>query len=191
MVFGRVAGEQAAQFARSAQPAKRAVLTAHAAEAASRILALLASDKSERVAVLRDELGDCMEEGVGIYRTESGMQQASAKLAELRARYRRGVKLDDHSRAFNTEWLCAIELGFMLDVAEAMAHAALARRESRGAHVRLDAYNERDDAHYLHHSLAFYGGDGPPRIGTAPVVITKSPPRTRSYGGAGKQAVLT
>jgi fumarate reductase flavoprotein subunit len=109
----------------------------------------------------------------------------------LRHRYRSGVKLDDRSRAFNTEWLSVIELGFMLEVAEAMAHSALQRRESRGAHVRLDDYKTRDDENFLKHSLATYAGDGPPAIGYAPVVITKSQPKTRSYGGAGQQAVLT
>ena len=79
----------------------------------------------------------------------------------------------------------------MLEVAEAMAHAALQRRESRGAHVRLDAYSTRDDTHYLAHSLAFQGGDGAPQIRQAPVVITRSPPQTRHYGGAGDKAVLT
>jgi fumarate reductase flavoprotein subunit len=191
VVFGKVAGEQAARYVRSVQPAKGAIVKAQAADAAVKVLAALACDKGERVAVLRDEMGDCMEAGVGIYRTEAGMRAACGKLAELRARYRRGVKLDDHSRAFNTEWLSAIELGFMLEVAEAMAHVAQARQESRGAHMRLDKYNQRDDENFLHHSLAMYGGDGSPRIGTAPVVITKSQPRARSYGGAGKQVVLT
>jgi fumarate reductase flavoprotein subunit len=79
----------------------------------------------------------------------------------------------------------------MLEVAEAMAHSAYQRKESRGAHVRLDDYKTRDDANYLVHSLATYGGDGPPGISYAPVVITTSQPGTRSYGGAGERAVLT
>jgi fumarate reductase flavoprotein subunit len=141
--------------------------------------------------VLRDEMGDTMEAGVGIYRSADGMQQACNKLAELRDRYRRGVKLDDRNRAFNTEWLSTIELGFTLEVAEAMAHSALGRRESRGAHVRLDEYKTRDDENFLQHSLARYTGDGPPSISLAPVTITKSQPRTRSYGGEGKKAVMT
>ena len=79
----------------------------------------------------------------------------------------------------------------MLEVAEAMAHAALQRRESRGAHVRLDQYGTRDDEHFLVHSLAFHGGDGAPQIRQAPVVITRSAPQMRHYGGAGDKAVLT
>jgi len=109
----------------------------------------------------------------------------------LRDRARSGIRLDDRSRAFNTEWLSAIELGFMLEIGEAMAHSALQRRESRGAHVRLDDYKTRDDEHFLAHSLAQHNGDGPPTIGYAPVVITTSQPKIRHYGGAGVQVVLT
>ena len=119
------------------------------------------------------------------------MRATCDTLAELRERYRAGIRLDDRSRAFNTEWLSAIELGFMLEVAEAMAHSAYHRKESRGAHVRLDEYRTRDDERYLSHSLASYSGDGPPTIDYAPVTITRSQPKTRSYGGAGQQAVLT
>jgi fumarate reductase flavoprotein subunit len=101
------------------------------------------------------------------------------------------VHLDDRSRAFNTEWLTAIELGFMLDVAEALAQSALARRESRGAHVRNDGFEARDDANFLKHSLAYFNGDAAPRLDTMPVKITKSPPKARVYGGEGKKAEMT
>ena len=119
------------------------------------------------------------------------MKTTCDKLDELRERYRRGIKLDDASRVFNTEWMSAIELGFTLDVAQAIAHSAMNRRESRGAHQRLDEYRERDDSQFLSHSLARYTDDGAPRVEYQPVVITKSQPRKRVYGGAGKQAVLT
>ena len=119
------------------------------------------------------------------------MRAACDQLAGLRGRWRAGLRLDDRSRVFNTEWLAAIELGFMLEVAEAMAHAALQRRESRGAHVRLDAFQARDDRNFLAHSLAWWQGEAPPRIEHAPVVITRSPPQTRHYGGAGDRAQLT
>jgi fumarate reductase flavoprotein subunit len=101
------------------------------------------------------------------------------------------VRLDDRSRAFNTEWLTTIELGFSLQVAEAMAHSALKREESRGAHVRLDSFTQRDDEKFLCHSLAHAQGDGPPRITHGPVTITRSSPRTRAYGGAGERVELT
>jgi fumarate reductase flavoprotein subunit len=132
-----------------------------------------------------------MEAGVGIYRTADAMSATCAALADLRARCRNGIRLDDHSRAFNTEWLGAIELSGMLEVAEALAHSALARRESRGAHMRLDGFETRDDSAFLAHSLAFRQGTDVPRIEHAPVTITKLPPRARVYGGAGKQVQLT
>lgn len=191
VVFGKVAGEQAALHARTVSNAGSANVHRQAEASATAALALLRQETGERLATLRNELGDTMEAGVGIFRLESGMRVACDKLAELRDRYRRGIRLDDRSRSFNTEWLSTIELGFMLEIGEAMAHSARNRKESRGAHVRLDEYATRDDAHYLMHTLAHRTGDGPPSISYAPVVITKSPPRTRSYGGGGVQAVLT
>ncbi|HYL90890.1 MAG TPA: fumarate reductase (quinol) flavoprotein subunit [Burkholderiales bacterium] len=189
VVFGRVAGESAADYARSARATQSVQAMAEASAASFN--ALLKNDQGERLATLRDEMRDAMETGVGIYRTADGMRAACHKLAQLRERYRRGVKLDDRARAFNTEWLGAIELGFMLEVAEALAHSALARRESRGAHMRLDGYEQRDDENFLKHTLAHRAGDGVPRIDYQPVTITKSQPRARHYGGAGKQAVMT
>jgi fumarate reductase flavoprotein subunit len=99
--------------------------------------------------------------------------------------------LDDRSLAFNTEWLSAIELECMLEVAEAMAYSALFRTESRGAHMRLDGYESRDDTNFLRHSLARHRGDAAPAIDTMPVEITKSQPKVRVYGGAGVQAEMT
>jgi len=191
LVFGRVAGERAAAYARSAPAASGDSVRKQAEAAGARLVGLLKGGGGERVAVLRKEMGEAMETGVGIYRTGEGIKIACEKLAELRQRYRRGVKLDDASRIFNTEWMSAIELGFTLEVAEAIAHSALNRKESRGAHQRLDEYRERDDVNFLSHSLACFAGDGAPRIEYQPVVITKSQPRKRVYGGEGKQAVLT
>jgi fumarate reductase flavoprotein subunit len=191
VVFGKVAGVRAAAYARATPAANPDGVRRQAEASAAQCLGLLGAESGERVATLRDEMGDAMEAGVGIFRTSAGLRTACDKLAELRARYRAGVRLDDRSRAFNTEWLAAIELGFMLEVAETMAHSACQRRESRGAHMRLDEYQSRDDALYLMHSLASRTGDGPPRISYAPVTITSSPPRTRSYGGAGARVELT
>jgi fumarate reductase flavoprotein subunit len=142
-------------------------------------------DGGERIATLRREMAQTMEEGCGIYRTAAAMQATCDKLAELKERLPR-VRLDDRSRGWNTEWLLAIELGYQLDVAQAMAHSALQRRESRGSHQRLDGHEQRDDVNFLQHSLASYRGDEPPRIHYAPVKITRSPPGVRAYGAAGE-----
>jgi fumarate reductase flavoprotein subunit len=191
VVFGHVAGDEAAEHAHTRPRADGAVTRRLGEARAAQLQALLNVDVGERLATLRDAMMDSMEAGVGIYRAADTMSATCAALADLRARCRRGVRLDDRSRAFNTEWLGAIELAGMLDVAEALAHSALARRESRGAHMRLDGFEARDDNAFLKHSLAFRQGDEAPRIEHAPVTITKLPPRARVYGGAGKQAELT
>ena len=189
-VFGRVAGEDAARFARDAKPADADALTRAADAIERRAMALLTGeDGRDRIATLRDAMGDTMEEGVGIFRSAKGMQASCDKLAELKERYRR-VHLDDRTRSFNTEWLTAIELGFQLDVAEAMAWSALERKESRGAHKRLDQFDKRDDERFLQHTLAFHQPDGPPRLDYEPVNITRLPPAERVYGGAAKKGVL-
>lgn len=196
LVFGRVAGEGAARVAQQMGRGKQtAAMTAKAEEAERKAMALLDAGRgkrpnAERPAAIREAMKLTMEEGVGIYREHDSMQATCDKLAELRERYR-NVALDDHSQLFNTEWLNTIELGFSLEVAQAMAHSAILRKESRGAHQRLDGYTERDDENFLCHSLANYAGDDAPRITNQPVVITKSAPRARVYGGSGKKAEMT
>lgn len=191
LVFGKVAGESAARHARNAGRCNDALVQKQAEASAGRVERLLANTSGERVATLRDGMHDAMEAGVGIYRHADSLTVACNAIGELRERYQRGVRLDDHSRVFNTEWLAAIELGYTLQVAQAMAHAASCRHESRGAHVRLDQFSERDDENFLKHSLAYCNGGNVPRIEHAAVTITKSAPKTRVYGGAGAQAQLT
>lgn len=194
LVFGKVAGEGAAQTAieMAHVGAGSTAVEKQAADAEKRIMALLdPAKKGERLATIRDEMRATMETNVGIYRDETGMRVACDKLGELRDRYRKGIQLDDHSLAFNTEWLTSIELGFSLEVAECMAHSAINRKESRGAHQRLDGYEARDDENFMKHSLAHRQGDGAPSIDLQPVVITKSQPRARVYGGEGKKAEMT
>jgi fumarate reductase flavoprotein subunit len=190
-VFGKPAGENAARYARSVTHSSSSVVEKQAQAAAEIVLSLLKRERGERLATIRDEMHDAMEAGVRIYRKADSMQIACDKVGELRERYRKGVKLDDSTRAFNTEWLTAIELGFTLDVAEVIAHSALNRRESRGSHSRLDEYQERDDVNFLKHTVAHYNGTGAPRIEYTPVTITKSQPKQRVYGGAGKKAEMT
>jgi fumarate reductase flavoprotein subunit len=181
VVFGARAGRSAAAFAR-AHP--RPATGAKAAEPAqARLRELFARDGgSDTVFGLRKAMNDTMESGAGIYRSADTLRQTCGVLADLRARYRR-IQLQDRSNVFNTDLIQTLELGCMLDVAEAMAHSALERKESRGSHQRLE-YPKRDDAQYLKHSLACYRGADPPSIGYLDVVITRSPPAERVYGGA-------
>ncbi|CAG0984681.1 fumarate reductase flavoprotein subunit [Burkholderiales bacterium] len=187
-VFGRVAGEEAARCARTTPRVDTATLTRQAENAVARVRELVVrSDGRERLSTVRKEMAQSMENGCGIYRTGPEMQATCDKLAELRERYR-GVKLDDTSTAWNTEWLNAVELGYQLEVAQAIAHSALAREESRGAHQRIDGFAQRDDVRFLKHTLARYGGAQAPGIGYGDVKITRSPPGTRAYGAAGEHA---
>ena len=188
LVFGKVAGDEAAAYVKTVGHGDVKRLGALADDAQARALAIVARrDGSERVATLRREMAKSMEDGCGIYRTAETMRATCDKLAELKQRYK-NVRLDDQSKAWNTDWLLAIELGFLLDVAQAMAHSALSRKESRGSHQRLDGHEQRDDVNYLQHSLANYAGDDSPRIDYGPVKITTSQPGTRAYGAAGEQA---
>jgi len=191
VVFGKAAGTNAAQYVKSVAAPKADALRSQAEAIEKRLLGLLGRDSGERFATIRDEMHEAMETGVGIYRKADGMRKACEQIAALRDRYRRGVRLDDRNRAFNTEWLSVIELGFTLEVAEAIAQSALNRKESRGAHTRLDEYKERDDVNFLKHTLAYHAGDGPPRLEYSPVTITKSQPKSRVYGGEGKKVELT
>lgn len=183
-VFGKVAGEDALKVAQSRSHSLSTEQIAALAEQSYAPYAALLNktDGTESPAEIRRELGALMEEGVGIFRSEQTTQKAIEQIAQLKQRYQ-NVKITDHSTNFNTDWLTTIELGFLLDVAEAMAHSAHQRKESRGSHQRLDM-PERDDVNYLKHSLAFYQGSGAPKIDYSAVTITKSQPAVRAYGAA-------
>ncbi|MFC3913148.1 fumarate reductase (quinol) flavoprotein subunit [Pseudaeromonas sharmana] len=181
VVFGKVAGEEAARYAASHPHGNTDSLYKQAVASVAKAMSLMEGDGTENPATLRNEMGDSMEAGVGIYRTAELMQQTIDKLAELKQRYK-NVHIKDKSSIFNTDWLYTIELGFLLDVAEAMAHSAIQRKESRGSHQRLDGYEERDDVNFLKHTLAFYNENQAPTIDYSPVTITKSQPAKRVYG---------
>jgi len=185
LVFGaRAARSAIAAVAQSPAIDSRAVL-AQAEAAEARVRALFLSQGEESAPVLRRALGEVMEQDVGIYREAESLARACDILVSLRERYTR-VRLDDRSNVFNTDLVQVLELGAMLDVAQAMAESAQQRTESRGSHQRLD-YPARDDAAFLVHSLATYAGPGGtrPAIGQKPVTITRSPPGERVYGGGG------
>ena len=134
----------------------------------------------ESIATIRQEMQETMEEGVGIYRDGGSLRASSDKISELKERFE-DIAVSDHSRTFNTEVPAALELSFMLDVAEAMVGSALHRTESRGAHQRTD-FPERDDEKFLAHSLISRNQDGSTRVELLPVKITRWPPAERVYG---------
>jgi fumarate reductase flavoprotein subunit len=187
-VFGRLAGEGAAQRTREFTGWNQAAIDAQIQDVKARIDKLLSHQGEENWADIRKELGDTMEAGCGIYRREDLMQATIDKIAELKARYQQ-ISIQDQGSVFNTDLLYAIEVGYGLEVAEAMAHSAIQRKESRGAHQRLDeGCTSRDDENYLKHTLAFYQAEHGPRIDYSDVKITKSQPQARLYGDAAEQA---
>src|SRR5207247_5712834 len=122
-----------------------------------------------------------MEGSAGIYRSGDSLAAAAETLRQLRERAA-DVAIEDHSETFNTERTAALELGFMLDVADAIITSALRREESRGAHQRTD-FPARDDKRFLAHSLAHRKSDGSCKVEYLPVTITRWPPGERVYGG--------
>jgi fumarate reductase flavoprotein subunit len=184
LVFGRRAALSAMEYLQSgARPAPDTALATLASAAQARLRELMQrSGGTESVAGLRKEMMRTMEQHAGIYRSGEGLAEACAKLAELRRRYR-AIELHDKTNVYNTDLLQALELGSMLDCAEAVTQSALARKESRGAHQRLD-YTARDDKNYLRHSLALHHPTQAPRMDYCEVVITRSQPGVRDYSGA-------
>ena len=188
IVFGKLAGLEASRFAKSVQNSDPGVLEKQAGDAENRAQALVTNTGGkERHSILRREMGKTMESGCGIYRTAPEMQITCDKIAELRERYR-NLDLEDKSSVWNSDWMAALEIGYLLEVAEVVAHSALNRKESRGAHQRLDGYEKRDDINYLKHTLAYHTDEGPPRIEYQDVTITRSRPSERAYGAAGLAA---
>jgi len=181
LVFGARAGKAAAAFA-SGQRDPCAALQAQADDEQRRLerCFLRKTGGKERIAALRSEMQKITEESAGIYRDGASLKQAAGDLRKLQERFC-NVALDDPSYTFNTELTSALELSYMLDVAEAIVQSALQRTESRGSHQRTD-YPQRDDQRFLSHSLAYRTLDGYPKIDYLPVKITRWPPGKRVYG---------
>ncbi len=148
---------------------------------------------TERIAVLRKKLQDEMDANAQVFRTEETLTNVMGTIHDLRQRYK-NVHVDDKGKRFNTDLLEAVELGFLLDLAEIIAYAARNRKESRGGHMRED-YPDRDDENYMQHTMAYLTGDphSPDpedhiRLDWKPVVFTKNaqgelnyPPLERKY----------
>jgi fumarate reductase flavoprotein subunit len=178
LVFGARAGRAAASYARSVADGEERPLVEPARAESDRIAALRGKHGGERIADLRREMNAAMERGCGVFREGGEGRRALEAIAGLKGRYA-DLGLEDKSRVFNTELVAALELGNMLDVAEAVALAALERRESRGAHTRTD-FPTRDDRGFLEHSLVRFGPAGP-RLERKPVTITRWQPEERKY----------
>ena len=180
LVFGAAAGRAAAEQVGSLAAVGANPIDAMLRDETKRVEAGFLDKKGgdERIAEIREDMQHSMDEGAGVYRTKEGLTELTRRLDGFRERFER-IKIDDSSRVFNTELTAAIELGFMLDCAVAVAHSALAREESRGAHARRD-FSERNDEKYLKHTIAHHTDAGP-RLEYRDVTLGKFEPKARSY----------
>ncbi|MFN3076972.1 MAG: fumarate reductase (quinol) flavoprotein subunit [Alphaproteobacteria bacterium] len=182
LVFGARAGKNAVTYIKGEGGDLRASATAKLAAASKdRVDTIFQrANGTETVAGLRKEMNDTLEEGAGIYRTEAELQDSVKKIDDVRARFTQ-VSFKDKSSVFNTDLIYALELGSMLDCAQALVHGALNRKESRGSHQRLD-YEKRDDVNFLKHTMVYHTGIGAPKVDYLDVTITTDKPAERVYG---------
>ena len=176
-VFGRRAGLAAAEYAAGA--AQPELAPQPELFVTQMVHALLTSTGSERVAAIRRELQHTMDRNAQVYRTEESLAEAAADIAGLKRRYPR-VAITDKGTRFNSDLLEAIELGFLLDLAEVLVISARARTESRGGHFRED-YPHRDDDTFMRHTMAYLNPDSIVRLEYMPVVQTRYQPTDRKY----------
>ncbi len=183
-VFGKRAGRYSVEYANSAKfvplpedPAK---------EVREMIERARSADGGERLAALRKELQEEMDRNAQVFRTDKSLRSVAKTIHSLRERYK-NIGIHDRGKRYNTDLLEAIELGFLLDIAEVVVASALNRHESRGGHMR-DDYPERDDENFLVHTMAYLTGDPKSAnvedhiaIDWKPVVITNYPPMERKY----------
>ena len=175
-VFGKRSGIASAEFAKKADwPNLPDNPEAYVSELLDR---LRQSDGSERVHILRKEMQETMDMNAQVYRTEETLTQALNDVRSLKERYK-NIGIMDRGQRYNTDLLEAVELGFLLDLAEVLVVSALNRRESRGGHARED-YQSRDDEKFMVHTMA-YKEDNDVRLDYKPVVITRYQPMERKY----------
>ncbi|HMD57339.1 MAG TPA: FAD-binding protein [Solirubrobacteraceae bacterium] len=178
LIFGRRAGEDAAARAAAMGPPRVETLAPLRADA-ERIDAIIARPhQGRRVSEIKAELGEAMNRHAAVFRDEEGLQSALQTVARLREEAETAW-IDDRGTVFNQDVLGALELGFLLDCAEATVVAALERKESRGAQFRTD-YPARNDAEWLKHIDVALGPDGPV-VSYSPVTITQWEPEERKY----------
>jgi succinate dehydrogenase / fumarate reductase, flavoprotein subunit len=177
VVFGRRGGLDMARYAKEADPPE--LPARPEADAAAGLERLLSSSGGDNVADIRDQLQEQMFDLAGVVRVEEGLRKMQDLLGGLRERYARAV-VQDKGKVYNTELMEAWELGALLDSADTLVAAALARDESRGGHYRED-HPLRDDDHWLRHSLAYRQDDGSVRLGYKDVKMGPYIPMERKY----------
>ncbi len=178
VVFGRRTGMAMAEAIKADN--KKAALPENPEKATREMLEeILARNEGEKAVSIRTELQKTMMDNVSVFRTDETLGDALSDLQKLRQRART-VTVEDKGKKFNTDLMDAVEIGFMLDYAEAIAACAKNRTESRGAHLRED-YTSRDDENWLKHTLLFGTGENGHRIEYKDVAITRFQPKERKY----------
>jgi len=185
LIFGRRAGEHAAHRAATMGMPKTGTADAQLREDVATIDAIIARDRNgsparpaRRVSEIKQELGDTMNQYVAVYRDEAGLQTALETVNRLQEESK-SAYIDDRGTVFNQDVLGALELGYMLDCAQATVVAAIERKESRGAQFRTD-FPERNDGEWLKHIDISLNGDGP-EVSYSPVTMTQWEPEERKY----------
>ena len=182
-VFGKRAGQYSVEYALTAEQVP--VPENAAADVIAMLEKVRKAKGKERVAQLRKELQETMDKNAQVFRTEETLNEALEKIYELRARYE-NISIQDQGKRFNTDLLEAVELGFLLDLAEVTVITCRERRESRGAHLRED-FPDRDDKKFMVHSMAYKTDKKDKATGVdmkvdwKPVVVTNYQPMERKY----------
>ena len=177
ITYGKRAGRHAAEWALANTTIEIPESTEQDAE--RDLKALLDRNDGERPWRIRDELARTMHENFGVFRREDQMQRQGEIVAGLRERYQR-IVVEDKGQLFNSDLTQALELEFLLELAECMVVCGIARKESRGAHARPQDYPDRDDANYMKHTMVSWE-NGEPRLDWKPVTVTKWQPQERTY----------
>jgi len=176
-VFGKRAGIAAAEYALGVETPD--LPATPETQVLALVQRLLTSTGAERVSAIRNDLQHTMDRNAQVFRTEESLAEAQADIAELKQRYD-NVAIADKGKRYNSDLLEAVELGFLLDLAEVLVVSARNRKESRGGHARED-YTERDDENYMKHTMAYRQADGAITLDWKPVTQTRYQPMARKY----------
>jgi succinate dehydrogenase / fumarate reductase, flavoprotein subunit len=177
ITYGKRSGRHAADWALSHTTVE--VPESVETDAEHELRELLDRDEGERPWSIRDELAQTMHENFGVFRREDQMEAQGETIASLRERFE-NVVVEDKGQVFNNDLTQALELGFLLELAECMIVSGIARKESRGAHARPYDFPDRDDENYMKHTMVSWV-DGRPRLDWKPVTMTKWQPQERKY----------
>jgi succinate dehydrogenase / fumarate reductase flavoprotein subunit len=182
-VFGKRAGIAAAEYAQNAEALE--LPENPETDVVEMLEKMRTSDGTERIGAIRKDLQELMDANVQVFRTDETLREALDEIAKLRERYN-NVGIQDRGKRYNLDLLEAVELGFLLELAEVISVAAIHRKESRGGHFRED-FPDRDDENFMHHTMTYLDPEAETdgikgmRLETKPVIVTRYQPMERKY----------